>query len=83
MLDLNAILSKIENVFNINEYQDEELKKQYFFSALSECSVNYKNEEFNILIGIKGDFPLSSPGIFWKDFKGNFYPHIEEMNGKS
>ena len=82
MLDLNAILSKIENVFNINEYQDEELKKQYFFSALSECSVNYKNEEFNILIGIKGDFPLSSPGIFWKDFKGNFYPHIEEMNGK-
>ena len=50
MLDLNAILSKIENVFNINEYQDEELKKQYFFSALSECSVNYKNEEFNIII---------------------------------
>lgn len=82
MVNLNAILSKIENVFNINEYNDEELKKQYSFSTLYECSVNYQNEEFNILIGIKNDFPLSSPSIFWKDFKGNFYPHIEEIDGK-
>lgn len=82
MFDLNAILSKIENVFNINEYQNEELKKQYSFSSLYECSVNYKNEEFNVLIGVERDFPLSSPGIFWRDFEGNFYPHIEEINGK-
>lgn len=82
MLDLNAILSKIENVFNITEYKDEELKKRYFFSTLYECSVKYQNEEFNILIGIKRDFPLVPPDIFWKDFKGSFYPHIEETTGK-
>lgn len=82
MFDLNAILSRIENVFNINEYKNEELKKQYSFSTLYECSVNYKNEEFKVLIGVKRDFPLSLPGIFWKDFEGNFYPHIEEINGK-
>lgn len=82
MIDLNAILSKIENVFNVKEYNDEELKKQNSFSTLYECAAKYNNEEFNIIIGLKINFPLEAPIIFWKDYEGEFFPHIEEKNGK-
>ena len=82
MIKLDLILSNIEEIYNIKESTNDELKKNYFLSNLYECSKKYKNEEYNILIGIKNDFPLSAPEIFWKDFENNFLPHIEEINGK-
>ena len=82
MVKLDSILSKIEGIYNIKESTNEELKSKYFLLSLYECSKKYKDEEFNILIGIKNNFPLSAPEIFWKDFKNNFFPHIEEIDGK-
>ena len=81
-VDLNAILNELENVFNVKESNNEELKNRYAISTLCECSIKYKNEDYNILVGIKRDFPLSAPCVFWKDYKNCFFPHIEELDGK-
>lgn len=82
MESLEDMLYEIDNVSNIVRIEDEYYVNGCNLSQVCDCFVEYECNKFHVIIGIKSDFPLSNPIIFWKDYKEHFYPHIEETNGK-
>lgn len=82
MVCLDEILGKIQEISNITKQEDDYYRKKYYLSQVYNCQVQYKNNEFNIIVGIKKDFPLTNLYIFWTDYKEQFFPHIEENDGK-
>lgn len=82
MVCLYEILMQIQEISNITKQEDEYYKKIYNLSQVYNCQVHYKENEFNIIVGIKNDFPLTNLYVFWADYREQFFPHIEENDGK-